>query len=140
MAHGATLENVSSGVRARRRYHRADQRSGNDGAVGGQGAGIGAQGNQAGHHAAPGRQGFLASSSDTLRDGTKAAIIDQSKFDVEMRIRPDKDDIDRVARPRPGREESAHVWRRRNAAQPRAVVPIVSWPTCWGLPLVGETR
>ena len=41
---------------------------------------------------------FLAFPSDTLRDETKAAIIDQSKFDVEMRIRPDKDGIEKVAR------------------------------------------
>jgi benzoylformate decarboxylase len=41
---------------------------------------------------------FLALPGDTLRDEARAAIVDQSKFDVSMRIRPDKADIDRVAR------------------------------------------
>jgi thiamine pyrophosphate-dependent acetolactate synthase large subunit-like protein len=41
---------------------------------------------------------FLAFPTDTLREESKANIIDQSKFDVQMRIRPDKDDIEKVAR------------------------------------------
>ena len=41
---------------------------------------------------------FLAFPTDTLREESKANIIDQSKFAVQMRIRPDKDDIERVAR------------------------------------------
>jgi thiamine pyrophosphate-dependent acetolactate synthase large subunit-like protein len=40
---------------------------------------------------------FLAFPGDTLREEAKVAIIDQSKFDVSMRIRPDKGDIERVA-------------------------------------------
>jgi thiamine pyrophosphate-dependent acetolactate synthase large subunit-like protein len=41
---------------------------------------------------------FLAFPSDILREESKATIIDQSKFAVQMRIRPDNDDIERVAR------------------------------------------
>jgi len=41
---------------------------------------------------------FLAFPTDTLREESKANVIDQSKFAVQMRIRPDKDDIERVAR------------------------------------------
>jgi thiamine pyrophosphate-dependent acetolactate synthase large subunit-like protein len=41
---------------------------------------------------------FLALPNNTLRDEAKAAIWDQAKFDVPMRIRPDKDDIEKAAR------------------------------------------
>jgi thiamine pyrophosphate-dependent acetolactate synthase large subunit-like protein len=41
---------------------------------------------------------FLAFPSDTLHEEARATVIDQSKFAVQMRIRPDKDDIERVAR------------------------------------------
>ncbi len=41
---------------------------------------------------------FLALPNDTLRGEAKAAIWDQAKFDVPMRIRPDKDDVEKAAR------------------------------------------
>ncbi len=41
---------------------------------------------------------FLAMPNDTLHDEGKATIWDQAKFDVPMRIRPDKDDIEKAAR------------------------------------------
>jgi benzoylformate decarboxylase len=41
---------------------------------------------------------FLALPTNTLRGQAKAAIWDQAKFDVPMRIRPDKDDIEKAAR------------------------------------------
>src|SRR5215472_337841 len=41
---------------------------------------------------------FLALPNNTLRDEAKAAIWDQAKFDVPMRIRPDKDDVEKAAR------------------------------------------
>jgi thiamine pyrophosphate-dependent acetolactate synthase large subunit-like protein len=41
---------------------------------------------------------FLSIPNNTLRDDGKAAIWDQAKFDVPMRIRPDKDDIEKAAR------------------------------------------
>jgi thiamine pyrophosphate-dependent acetolactate synthase large subunit-like protein len=41
---------------------------------------------------------FLALPTNTLRGEAKAAIWDQAKFDVPMRIRPDKDDIEKAAR------------------------------------------
>ena len=41
---------------------------------------------------------FLALPTDTLREEATAAIWEQSKFDVPMRIRPDKDDIAKAAR------------------------------------------
>src|SRR5215469_12832101 len=41
---------------------------------------------------------FLALPNNTLRDQAKAAIWDQAKFEVPMRIRPDKDDVEKAAR------------------------------------------
>jgi thiamine pyrophosphate-dependent acetolactate synthase large subunit-like protein len=41
---------------------------------------------------------FLSLPNNTLRDEGKAAIWDQARFDVPMRIRPDKDDIEKAAR------------------------------------------
>jgi thiamine pyrophosphate-dependent acetolactate synthase large subunit-like protein len=41
---------------------------------------------------------FLALPTNALRGQAKAQIWDQAKFDVPMRIRPDKDDIEKVAR------------------------------------------
>ena len=41
---------------------------------------------------------FLSLPTDTLRSEAKASIIDQAKFNVPMRIRPDKDDIETTAR------------------------------------------
>ena len=41
---------------------------------------------------------FLALPNNTLREEAKAAIWDQAKFDVPMRIRPDKDDVEKAAR------------------------------------------
>src|SRR2546423_6758713 len=41
---------------------------------------------------------FLALPTNTLRSETKATIWEQTKFDVPMHIRPDKDDIDKSAR------------------------------------------
>src|SRR5260370_41380515 len=41
---------------------------------------------------------FLALPPNTLRGEAKAAVWDQAKFDVPMRIRPDKDDIEKAAR------------------------------------------
>jgi benzoylformate decarboxylase len=41
---------------------------------------------------------FLAFPNDTLHGEAKAAIWDQAKFDVPMRIRPDKDDVEKAAR------------------------------------------
>src|SRR5882757_5087080 len=41
---------------------------------------------------------FLALPTNTLRGQAKATIWDQAKFDVPMRIRPDKDDIEKAAR------------------------------------------
>src|SRR5262249_17712917 len=41
---------------------------------------------------------FLSLPTNTLREEATAAIWDQAKFDVPMRIRPDKDDIARAAR------------------------------------------
>jgi thiamine pyrophosphate-dependent acetolactate synthase large subunit-like protein len=41
---------------------------------------------------------FLALPTNALRAQGKAQIWDQAKFDVPMRIRPDKDDIEKVAR------------------------------------------
>ena len=46
----------------------------------------------------PGGPVFLSLPNNTLRDEGKAAIWDQAKFDVPMRIRPDKDDIEKAAR------------------------------------------
>ena len=46
----------------------------------------------------PGGPVFLSLPNNTLREEGKAAIWDQVKFDVPMRIRPDKDDIERAAR------------------------------------------
>jgi thiamine pyrophosphate-dependent acetolactate synthase large subunit-like protein len=41
---------------------------------------------------------FLALPTNQLRSQAKAQIWDQAKFDVPMRIRPDKDDVEKVAR------------------------------------------
>ena len=41
---------------------------------------------------------FLSLPTNTLREEANAAIWDQAKFDVPMRIRPDKDDIAKAAR------------------------------------------
>src|SRR5262249_33857114 len=41
---------------------------------------------------------FLALPTNTLRGEAKAQVWDQAKFDVPMRIRPDKDDIEKAAR------------------------------------------
>src|SRR5882672_5983007 len=41
---------------------------------------------------------FLSLPTNTLREEATAAIWDQAKFDVPMRIRPDKDDIAKAAR------------------------------------------
>jgi thiamine pyrophosphate-dependent acetolactate synthase large subunit-like protein len=41
---------------------------------------------------------FLSLPTNTLRDEATGAIWDQAKFDVPMRIRPDKDDIAKAAR------------------------------------------
>jgi thiamine pyrophosphate-dependent acetolactate synthase large subunit-like protein len=41
---------------------------------------------------------FLAFPSDTLHDEAKATIMDQAKFDVPMKIRPGKDQVEQVAR------------------------------------------
>ena len=41
---------------------------------------------------------FLSLPTDTLHGQAKASIIDQAKFDVPMRIRPDKEDIESAAR------------------------------------------
>jgi thiamine pyrophosphate-dependent acetolactate synthase large subunit-like protein len=41
---------------------------------------------------------FLSLPSNTLEQRAKAQIWDRSKFDVPMRIRPDKDDIEKAAR------------------------------------------
>jgi benzoylformate decarboxylase len=46
----------------------------------------------------PGGPVFLSLPNNTLRDEGKAAIWDQARFDVPMRIRPDKDDIETAAR------------------------------------------
>jgi len=41
---------------------------------------------------------FLSLPTNILRGQAKAAVWDQAKFDVPMRIRPDKDDIEKAAR------------------------------------------
>ena len=41
---------------------------------------------------------FLSLPTDTLRSEAKASIIDQARFDVPMRIRPDQADIETTAR------------------------------------------
>ena len=41
---------------------------------------------------------FLSLPTNVLRGQAKAAIWDQAKFDVPMRIRPDKDDVEKTAR------------------------------------------
>jgi thiamine pyrophosphate-dependent acetolactate synthase large subunit-like protein len=41
---------------------------------------------------------FLSLPTNTLQGEAKASIYDQSKFDVPMRIRPDKDDIESAAK------------------------------------------
>src|SRR5215475_12598884 len=41
---------------------------------------------------------FLSLPTNVLRGQAKAAVWDQAKFDVPMRIRPDKDDIEKTAR------------------------------------------
>ena len=46
----------------------------------------------------PGGPVFLSLPNNTLRDEGKAVIWDQARFDVPMRIRPDKDDIEKAAR------------------------------------------
>jgi benzoylformate decarboxylase len=46
----------------------------------------------------PGGPVFLSLPNNTLRQEAKAQIWDQAKFDVPMRIRPDKDDVERAAR------------------------------------------
>jgi thiamine pyrophosphate-dependent acetolactate synthase large subunit-like protein len=46
----------------------------------------------------PGGPVFLALPNNTLREEAKAQIWDQAKFDVPMRIRPDKDDVEKAAR------------------------------------------
>ena len=47
---------------------------------------------------APSGPVFLSLPTNTLREQATANIYDQAKFDVPMRIRPDKDDIDKAAR------------------------------------------
>ena len=46
----------------------------------------------------PGGPVFLSLPNNTLREETKAQIWDQAKFDVPMRIRPDKEDVEKAAR------------------------------------------
>jgi len=46
----------------------------------------------------PGGPVFLSLPNNTLREEAKAQIWDQAKFDVPMRIRPDKDDVEKAAR------------------------------------------
>src|SRR5262249_56014632 len=46
----------------------------------------------------PGAPVFLTLPNNKLREEAKAQIWDQAKFDVPMRIRPDKDDIEKAAR------------------------------------------
>jgi thiamine pyrophosphate-dependent acetolactate synthase large subunit-like protein len=41
---------------------------------------------------------FLSLPSNTLREEAKAAVWDQAKFDVPMRVRPDKEDVEKAAR------------------------------------------
>ncbi len=41
---------------------------------------------------------FLSLPNNILRDEGKAAIWDQAKFDVPMRVRPDKEDVEKAAR------------------------------------------
>jgi len=41
---------------------------------------------------------FLSLPTNVLRGQAKAAVWDQAKFDVSMRIRPDKDDVEKTAR------------------------------------------
>src|SRR5262249_9590056 len=52
---------------------------------------------------------FLSLPTNTLREEATAAIWDQAKFDVPMRIRPDKDDI---AKPRSAPPAPAPTARR----------------------------
>jgi thiamine pyrophosphate-dependent acetolactate synthase large subunit-like protein len=46
----------------------------------------------------PGGPVFLALPNNTLREEANSQIWDQAKFDVPMRIRPDKDDVEKAAR------------------------------------------
>jgi benzoylformate decarboxylase len=46
----------------------------------------------------PGGPVFLSLPNNTLREEAKAQIWDQAKFDVPMRIRPDKEDVEKAAR------------------------------------------
>src|SRR5712692_2016437 len=46
----------------------------------------------------PGGPVFLSLPNNTLREEAKAAIWDQARFDVPIRIRPDRDDIHKAAR------------------------------------------
>jgi benzoylformate decarboxylase len=46
----------------------------------------------------PGGPVFLSLPNNVLREQAKAQIWDQAKFDVPMRIRPDKDDVEKAAR------------------------------------------
>jgi thiamine pyrophosphate-dependent acetolactate synthase large subunit-like protein len=46
----------------------------------------------------PGGPVFVAIPDDELRNVASADVMDQALFDVDMKIRPDKDDIEKVAR------------------------------------------
>ena len=81
---------------------------------------------------------FLAFPSDTLRDETKAAIIDQSKFDVEMKIRPDKDGIEKVARLLLDAKNPV-LTVGDDVTWCRAQQEAVELAELLGLPVVGET-
>ena len=62
---------------------------------------------------------FLSLPTNTLDGRAKAQVWERSKFDVPMRIRPDKDDVEKAARMLIEAQEPADQHRRRGHLEPR---------------------
>jgi len=75
---------------------------------------------------------FLSLPTNVLRGQAKAAIWDQAKFDVPMRIRPDKDDIEKTARAlmRRATRSSASATRSPGVAPRRSCSSSPSCSAC----------